>query len=105
MLRDLKSDLTKLRYGKDQIGGGKSNQPYIITPLPEHANPLQKLKIDAAEFSYDFPIRGGALAPINSIVDLVRITKFLTDAPRGPLFIAKQVGLQLSNPKIETGTT
>lgn len=105
MLRDLKSDLTKLRHGRDQLNGGSSNQPYIVTPIPEHANPLQKLKIDATGFSYDFPVRGGALALVNSANDVIRITKFLTDAPRGPLFLLKQVGLQLSSPKIETGKT
>jgi hypothetical protein len=105
MLKDLKTNLKSLRYGNDQLGGGNSGQPYIVTPLPENANTLQKIKIDATGMSFDFPIRGGALSLINGTNDLVRITKFMLDAPRGPLFLAKQVGLQLSNPKIETGKT
>lgn len=102
---DLKTNLKSLRYGNDQLGGGSSGQPYIRTPLPENANATQLVKINAASLSYDFPVRGGALAVINSAEDTVRIAKFMLDLPRGTLFIAKQVGLQLSNPKIETGKT
>ncbi len=48
-------------------------------------------------------IRGGAVGALNaSVVDTLRIGKFLTDFPKGPLFIVKQVGLQLSNPILET---
>jgi hypothetical protein len=48
-------------------------------------------------------VRGGVVGAANaSIVDTLRIGKFLTDFPKGPLFIVKQVGLQLSNPKLET---
>jgi hypothetical protein len=36
------------------------------------------------------------------VTDTLRIGKFLTDAPKGPLFIVKQVGLQLSNPRLES---
>lgn len=100
---DLKTNLKNLRFGNDRPGGGSSNSPYIESPIPDNASPAEQLIIDAARYSYDFPIRGGALAPINSIKDLLRISKFLQDAPKGPLFIAKQELLQLSNPKIETG--
>ena len=47
-------------------------------------------------------IRGGAVGSVQaSINDTFRIGAFLTDVPKGPIFIAKQVGLQLSNPKLE----
>ena len=47
-------------------------------------------------------IRGGAIGSAQAAVnDTFRIGAFLTSLPRGPLFIAKQVGLQLSNPKLE----
>ena len=47
-------------------------------------------------------IRGGALGSVQaSINDTFRIGAFLTDLPKGPIFVAKQVGLQLSNPKLE----
>lgn len=102
-LTNLKTSFKTLKFGKDQLGGGSSKSPYIVTPIPEYANRAQKLKISATGLSYDFPVRGGALALINGIEDTLRISRFLTDLPKGPLFITKQVGLQLSNPKIETG--
>ena len=37
--------------------------------------------------------------------DQLRISKFLDDKPKGPLFIKRQIGLQLTNPKLETRTT
>jgi hypothetical protein len=47
-------------------------------------------------------IRGGAVGSAQaSINDAFRIGAFLTDLPKGPIFIAKQIGLQLSNPKLE----
>jgi hypothetical protein len=61
--------------------------------------------IDTAVNFDDGFIRGGAIRAANdSITDLFRVGKFLTDLPRGPLFIAKQVGLQLSNPRVEVST-
>jgi hypothetical protein len=35
------------------------------------------------------------------VIDTLRIGKFLTDIPKGPLWIVKQAGLQFSNPKLE----
>jgi hypothetical protein len=47
-------------------------------------------------------IRGGAAGSVQaSINDAFRIGAFLTETPKGSIFIAKQVGLQLSNPKLE----
>lgn len=96
LLRDLKPE---------DDGSGRNSRPYLYTPLPENSTPIEKLALDAARFSYDFPVRGGALSIVNSAKDFLRIGKFLIDVPRGPLFIAKQISLQLSNPKIETGKT
>ena len=60
----------------------------------------------------DFPIRGGLdfnlgtqTFTLSSKLDKTRIKRFFEDAPRGAAFIQKQIGLQLSNPKIETGNT
>jgi hypothetical protein len=90
----LKTDLKSLKYGQDRPGGGGSGQPYIQNDIN---NPKNILGFD------DGFIRGGAIgAAKHSISDTLRIGKFLTDAPQGPLFIAKQVGLQLSNPKLES---
>jgi hypothetical protein len=93
-LLTLKTDLKSLKYGADRPGGGNSGQPYITNNIN---NPADTLGFD------DGLIRGGAVgAAKHSGTDTLRIGKFLTDAPHGPLFIIKQVGLQLSNPRLET---
>jgi hypothetical protein len=93
-LIDLKTNLKSLKYGHDRPGGGDSNQPYITNDIND---PKNRLGFD------DGLIRGGAIGAAKaSINDTARIGKFLTDLPKGPLFIVKQVGLQLSNPKLES---
>jgi hypothetical protein len=98
-LRDLKTDLKSLKYGNDRPGGGNSGQPYQkvdINTVDSGFNRLRMIKFD------DGLIRGGAIGALNSaVVDTLRIGKFLVDFPKGPLWIAKQVGLQLSNPQLE----
>jgi len=90
---DLKTNLKSLKYGNDKPGGDSSGQPYIQKAIPEDRPPVFD----------DGLIRGGALGALgHSLEDTLRVSKFLTDFPRGPLFLAKQVGLQLSNPAIET---
>ena len=92
-LIDLKTNLKSLKYGSDRIGGGNSGQPYIQTDIGDGI-------IGNVD---DGLIRGGGAGAIKSAaIDTLRIGKFLADTPRGPLFIAKQVGLQLSNPKLES---
>lgn len=89
--------LKSLKYGNDRPGGGDSGQPYITTDINDTA-------VNDAAFKFDDGlIRGGATATaLSALRDTERIGKFFLDAPRGPLFIAKQVGLQLSNPRLET---
>jgi hypothetical protein len=90
-------------YGNDQPGGGNSGEPYIVTPIPPVFQ--QRSQSDSIWFSDNGLIRGGfAGATKASVQDTIRIGKFLKDPPRGPLFIAKQVGLQLSNPKQEVSS-
>jgi hypothetical protein len=92
-LIDLRTNLKSLKYGHDRPDGGSSAQPYIQTD------------INKANSGIPFDeglIRGGAIgAAKSSITDTLRISKFFIDLPKGPLFIAKQVGLQLSNPRLE----
>ena len=99
-LLDLKTDLKSLKYGSDRPGGGDSGQPYQkvdINTVDSGFNRFRMTKFD------DGLVRGGVVGAANaSIVDTLRIGKFLTDFPKGPLFIVKQVGLQLSNPALET---
>lgn len=82
MIIDLKTNLKSLKYGQDQPGGGSSNQPYI--------------QVTADTFG-----KGLNVLNIAGVTDTIRIGKFLADTSKGPMFIAKQVGLQLSNPRLE----
>ena len=92
----LKTDLKSLKYGHDRQGDGNSGQPYITAPIPN------RLSTSPSDDGY---IRGGrALAAKASKEDSLRISKFFKDKPKGPLFIARQIGLQLTNPKLETRT-
>ena len=83
-LRDLTSTLSNLSFGKDTPGGGDSGQPYIKENLNTSADPTGLITAAAA-----------------SVTDVLRITKFLADPKHGIPFVAKQVGLQLSNVKLE----
>jgi hypothetical protein len=94
------TNLRGLKYGNDTIGGGNSGEPYITTPIPpaldQQADPNDAIGIDGGL------IRGGFTGATNaSQKDFIRIGKFLKDAPQGPRFITKQIGLQLSNPQLE----
>jgi hypothetical protein len=101
-LLDLKTDLKSLKYGQDTPGGGDSGQPYIKTDINTVDSGFNKLRFTKFD---DGLIRGGAVGAIGaSVVDTLRIGKFLTDPPKGPLFIVKQVGLQLTNPRVESTT-
>ena len=86
-LIDLKTDLKSIKYGHDRPGGGNSGQPYITNNIN---NPIGSV---ASSFD-DGLVRGGIIGAAKaSVIDTLRIGKFLVDLPKGPLFIAKQVGL------------
>jgi hypothetical protein len=89
-LVNLKTDLKSLKYGYDRPGGGSSNQPYIVTPIPD----------GLTANGPDFLLRQGALQ--SSITDIERLTRFFTDTTsvRGLLFTAKQELLERQNPKM-----
>jgi len=102
-----------LQFDMDRPGGGSSGQPYVQAPFPEVANQDFKNLYAASEFGTDFPIRGGMGLSLGEVgpyatqaakFDKERIQKFLTDAPRGPVFLLKQAALQLTNPKIQVGS-
>ena len=121
-LIDLTTDLTSLKFGSpttgDRPGGGWSGQPYIQSPIegnntagtnPEYAQFVDFYSLNRD--TLDFPIRGGSvyidsatgrLATPAGDIDRKRIKAFLNDKQRGTIFIKKQIGLQLSNPKIQT---
>lgn len=113
-LIDLKTNLKSLKYGSDRVGNGNSGQPYIQFPIDGPGISSQFSDYyKSNRNSLDFPIRGGGLdfelgsqtVTKSGKIDKQRIEKFLRDAPRGTTFITKQIGLQLSNPKTETGTS
>jgi len=115
-LIDLQTNLKNLRFGNDQPGYGSSGLPYIQTQIPDTPNATGTFKPlfrPGSTGNLDYPIRGGQLQfqlgsqtfTLSSQLDRSRIRRFFEDAPRGKAFLDKQVGLQFSNPKIETGNT
>jgi hypothetical protein len=102
-LRDLKSSLKNLKVDKDRPFGGSSGLPYIKGGLPEDS-PAGEYIADLARYSSDGTVRGGLFSVVSSTEDTIRISRFLNDFPKGLLFTSKQIGLQKSNPKIETET-
>jgi len=99
-LLDLKTDLKSIKYGQDRADGGSSGQPYIQTDINTVDRGINKLRFGNFDEGL---VRGGVVGMLNSsITDTLRIGKFLTDTPKGPLFIVKQIGLQLSNPRLES---
>ena len=115
-LIDLKTSLKSLKYGNDQPQYGSSNLPYVQTTIPDvinsagTSNPIFRINSTG---NLDYPIRGGqtkfkigsSFYTASSELDKSRIQKFLQDKPRGSTFIEKQIGLQLCNPKMETGNS
>ena len=119
-LINFKTDFKTLRYGNDKPNGGSSTQPYIQSPIPDTvpntsnaATSFFNSFYETNRTSLDFPIRGGKLSEVagNTYtttageIDRLRIQNFLKDAPRGPMFIQKQKGLQLTNPLTQVPST
>lgn len=109
-LINFRTDLTNLRFGGDRPGGGDSGQPYMQFPIDNiSAPPDVRRYYEANRTALDFPVRGGAITNlltvgtgvISSTIDRERIQKFFNDAPRGTSFVEKQLGLQLTNPRIQ----
>jgi len=94
-LIDLKTNLKTLKYGNDQKGGGSSNQPYIVAPIPD----------GYTENASDFLLRNGCLNLVSSEQDVSRLTKLFKDtkSPNGLQFIAKQELLERQNVEVPGG--
>ena len=100
-LVNLTTNLKSLRYGKDTVGGGNSNQPYVTTKIPESFSKVGKTG------GPDFLLRGGTLLPKIVANDVSRLTQMFFDfkSPNGPLFVAKQNVLSLTNVNSSKGYT
>ena len=98
-LVSMTTNLKSLRFGNDRVGGGNSNQPYIVTPIPEKFSDIGRTG------GPDFLLRGGTLLPRVIVQDTSRLFKMFFDfrSPSGPLFIAKQNVLSLTNVNSGTG--
>ncbi len=85
-LVNLTTNLKSLRYGKDRVGGGSSNQPYITKDLPK------KLSDVGRTGGPDVLLRGGTLTPGRMVKDVSRLAQMFFDFKSigGPLFIAKE---------------
>lgn len=85
-LIDLKTDLKSLKYGKDRIGGGSSNQPFVQKPIPDSFSAVGNTG------GLDVLTRGGSLAFQSTADDVSRLTKLLLTPStfQGPFFTIKQ---------------
>lgn len=103
-LIDLKTDLRSLKFGlgqaSDKPGGGYSNQPYIVKPIPDYNDDGSNIFNTGGP---DSLLRGGLMAPIKSVNDVSRLTQMFFDlkSPNGLLFIAKQNVLSRTSVKTE----
>ena len=110
----MKTNLKTLKFGSDRAGGGSSGLPYEQFMIPgSGATQTQLQYYINNSLSLDFPIRGsltkwqtgGPMYTLSGKIDKDRIKKFFEDKPRGTAFLQKQVELQLTNPKSQTGNT
>ena len=131
-LVDLRTNLKSFKYGHDRQGGGDSGQPFITTNIDTGATSvsvgsrnilrlfgireipgipnigvlLNRSRVGRVAneiLSGDELIRGGITGAAQAALnDTLRIGAFFLTAPKGPIFVAQQVGLQLSNPRLET---
>lgn len=87
------SDLRKVRYGKLNGNTEKlpSGQPYITKSIPDPEESVDSL-LDNVTTTGDILLRGGALQPVRTVTDSLRLSKFFFNlkSPEGLLFTAKQ---------------
>jgi hypothetical protein len=92
------SKLKYLKFGQNRTPSD-STVPYIVTDI----NSVNSVIADNLTRNDNGLLRGGVSGSSNaSLIDGIRILKFLKDPLKGEFFINKQNKLQLSNPKVET---
>lgn len=79
-------------YSGDRPGGDTSRQPYVVQPVGQRWSP--------SGISTGIPPFGELTTATRSVADVKRLGKFLTDVPKGPFWIGKQIGLQRMNPDV-----
>lgn len=92
-LIDLKTDLKSLKYGKDRVGGGSSNQPFVQKSIPDNFSAVGNTG------GLDVLTRGGSLVFRKTADDVSRLTKLLLTPStyQGPAFTVKQNVLSRQN--------
>jgi len=90
-------------YGKDTIGGGNSNQPYIRTPIP---GPNQFTGYVGNPGGMDEVLRGGSRRNLIAAQDVSRIKQWFEDTkfPGSQIFLSKQRQLSRQRNLRVTGT-
>ena len=73
-LIDLKTDLKSLKYGKDRVGGGSSNQPFVQKSIPDSFSAVGNTG------GLDVLTRGGSLVFQKTADDVSRLSKLLLTA-------------------------
>lgn len=96
-LINLRTDLKSLKYGKDRIGGGASQQPFVQKPIPDSFSAVGNTG------GLDVLTRGGSLIFQSIADDASRLTKLLLtpDTFQGPAFTIKQNVLSRQNVKTQ----
>jgi len=100
-LVDLKTDLKSLRYGKDNLGGGSSGQPFVKKPIPDSFSQI------GVTGGSNFIVRGGTLVAESTVDDVSRLTQLLYNplTPNGFLFSQKQKELGKTNVQTQASPT
>lgn len=95
----LDDQYNKYKLEKESFNIGTNRQPYIVRGIQREGEvENQRWGIFGTTFDEGL-VRGGAVtAADRALNDGLRLLNFSTSWPRGILFIAKQVGLQLMNP-------
>ena len=74
-LKDLKTDLKSLKYGKDRLKEGSSEQPYVTKDI----NDAKPSAPGLTAANKDFLLRGGTAAATSAVDDGVRLVKYFKD--------------------------
>ena len=85
-------DANRLPFGRDKVGGGDSNQPFVVRKIDQRWSP--------SNFNDSLTPFGAVTTLTRTVADVVRVSKFMFTTVQGPLFLLKQTGLQRMNPNI-----